>query len=365
MKHAASHQLFSILRALIAAWSAWSVSAPAAADEGERVDQASAPADPGRGYKSLGGAHDQKLAQTFTVGLAGSLVALRLPLSACEGGDLYVDIHALDARGAPTGAALQSARIAPAKIPVADSGLVEIRFDSPRDVEVGDRLGFALRVDSAARGARCLLANGPVGESYAGGAFFYDLRPNPPGWAAASLVPGEGHDLSFETIVALRSAHSEADCFIAAGAAAPGGAPACRCRTDRLRREYRCAILHPDFVLLRRLSFGDGESPMTEVWEARSLAPLDGPITLTFTGAGRVEGQTLVFGAAPAARQGRGKARAVESFTVSAAAPKAGDDPARATIAYPMANPLSSLDTTFTIGLDIPPEAREAAQPDR
>ena len=92
-------------------------------------------------------------------------------------------------------------------------------------------------------------------------------------------------------------------------------APICRCLRDASLREFRCGLMSEDFSLWRHLS-GPLEpgQPFEEVWQFVPVAPLDGPVTLSLSGAGLARTVTHVFGK-------QAKPGEPEVFTVKGMAP--------------------------------------------
>jgi hypothetical protein len=143
------------------------------------------------------------------------------------------------------------------------------------------------------------------------------------------------------------------NCMVIGAAGAPGATPLpfgdelpiCRCLRDDGAREFRCAILHPDFFLLRRapIPLVAGRS-FSEVWEFRALTPLDGPVKVEMTGAGLLDPVLHSFGAA-----GR-KPGKVERFVVKGNAPK-GEVilPGRASFKYDMKDAASDLERAWSV----------------
>jgi hypothetical protein len=152
---------------------------------------------------SIGGATEQVLAQTVTVGIGGPLAAVRLPVS-CTSGSLLLQVQGVTA-GAPAGVVLASQIFSAAFFPPSSPD-VEFRtlsIPSPVEFAVGDRFALVLRSSGT-----CAVAAGPSGDPYSRGAAFFQDREMPPGsWSAL----GARGDLPFQTLV---------------GTAADGGLPA-------------------------------------------------------------------------------------------------------------------------------------------
>lgn len=160
------------------------------------VDQQQPTVDAGATTFAIGGASEQKLAQTFTVGVGGRLAEVRLPIG-CESGRLDVEIQGTMATGEPDGTTLVRRSFRADALP----GVVPatfVAFALPRRLTVapGDVLAIVL---SNATGT-CGVASSPDGDSYSAGRAWYDARPNPPGWL--TLSPGSPEDdLPFQTVV--------------------------------------------------------------------------------------------------------------------------------------------------------------------
>jgi len=161
-----------------------------------QIDQEQPAIDAGELTLAIGGESEQKLAQTFTVGLAGRLAEVRFPIG-CGSGRLEVEIQGTTATGEPDGSVLVRRSFRADALP----GVVPatfVAFSLPRRLEVapGDVLAIVL---SNATGS-CGVASGPDGDSYPAGRAWFDARPNPPGWVP--LSPGSAEDdLPFQTVV--------------------------------------------------------------------------------------------------------------------------------------------------------------------
>lgn len=265
-----------------------------AAHAAEVVDQSQLLINPASGYLGIGGGSEQKLAQTFTAGVTGNLVAIRMPVIGCGGGELVMEVRLAAPDGTPNGTLLSTTRYAPATVPPSGADFHEFRLGEPLRIRRSVKYAYTLRMDSSALTSNCSYAKSEAGDTYAGGEHYFDSRPNPPGWLAASEVSDPGKDLAFETIVDTGSGPGpgagSSDCFIPA----PGGgaipipsyAPVCRCLQDAGLREFRCALLHPDFFAIRRIPW---PIPLggtyTETWEVLPLTKLKGSIGVELKGA--------------------------------------------------------------------------------
>lgn len=95
------------------------------------------------------------------------------------------------------------------------------------------------------------------------------------------------------------------NCLVLGVAGVPGATPLpfsretpiCRCLRDSGAREFRCAFLHPDFFMVRRIPFPlPPQQQFSEVWEFLPLTELGGTVTMTLTGGGLAEPVRHVFG---------------------------------------------------------------------
>jgi hypothetical protein len=165
-----------------------------------RVDQQQPAIDAAKGTLAVGGGpgSEQKLAQTFTVGLDGRLAQVRFAIG-CSDGVLDVEIQGTTATGEPDGVALVRRSLRAERVP----GIVPATFESlslPRRLAVapGEVLAIVLSNDTGS----CGVAVSPDGDTYLDGKAFFDARPNPPGWVPlAEGSPGEEDDLPFQTVV--------------------------------------------------------------------------------------------------------------------------------------------------------------------
>jgi hypothetical protein len=143
----------------------------------------------------------QKLAQSFTVGVDGRLREIQIPVG-CASGRLWLEIVDLDSSGAPGSTVLKSSVVNANRlnqtIGGAGTAFLAIQIRGRLDVRRGQKLAFILRNDKGS----CGMANGPAGDTYSGGEAFYDARPNPPGWIRPS--PGSALDYPFKTIIRTR-----------------------------------------------------------------------------------------------------------------------------------------------------------------
>ena len=159
------------------------------------IDQEQVNVDTGSTY-AVGGASEQKLAQVFTAGLSGKLTYVTVPVTCDPAATLTVTIEKTSG-GVPIGSVLALETIAgsnfPTIVPSPAVGFRIVRFSNPPAVTAGTSYAVVLEAGKDS----CGLYHGPAGDTYGGGAAFFDARPNPPGWVAITPVL----DLAFQTFV--------------------------------------------------------------------------------------------------------------------------------------------------------------------
>jgi hypothetical protein len=146
------------------------------------------------GGAAIGGASEQQLAQTVTVGLAGELVGVFLPIG-CDSGRLLIEIRTLD-DGSPGDVVLGRRRFDAVDVPPIGPVFRLFRMGAGLSFAAGDRFAIVLRN----REGSCGIFRGPVGDSYARGEGFFQALPNPPGWVPFSDTR---LDLPFMTLTRL------------------------------------------------------------------------------------------------------------------------------------------------------------------
>ncbi|MEM9250066.1 MAG: hypothetical protein AAGB05_15405 [Pseudomonadota bacterium] len=172
-----------------------SVAGAATVDQGELIDPPLNPQT--RVQFSLNSVFDRL--QTFTVGLDGQFVGLRLQIGSVFG-DASLDVSIVEMTGVSTfGATLGTATLQTTDVPRPFSPIaprtIELEFD-PFAVQVGDSLGILLDgVNSGFYEFSFPLSIGDATINYAGGALFFSRRQS-----AFAFASG-GYDLPFETLV--------------------------------------------------------------------------------------------------------------------------------------------------------------------
>ena len=186
------------LLAKIAVVCVGALSSVATANAAVAVDQAQPLIDEEAGFLGIGGDSEQKLAQSFTVGVDGDLAGLRLPIAGCGSGELVITLREM-AGGTPTGPVVRTLTVPPSDVPFSYSGFTDFFFAAPVAVTAGDV--YAFTVETVGDGSFCSYATPPGGELYSRGQGFFDARPNPPGWLAFKGFPTGPQDLPFYTLM--------------------------------------------------------------------------------------------------------------------------------------------------------------------
>lgn len=135
------------------------------------VDQAQLSLDTDGYYEEIGASDDTQIAQTFTAGLSGKLVSLKLPVS-CTSGDLMMKIQGVNTNGEPDGIIAASQTITGSDI-ATNVGFRELDFTSPATISSGKKYAFVL--DST---GTCKLTIGPNSDSYSPGKSYFSDQPN-------------------------------------------------------------------------------------------------------------------------------------------------------------------------------------------
>jgi hypothetical protein len=270
-----NHPIAFVLGILVAALLACNASAALV------TDQEQASFDATLGNWAVGGASQQKIAQSVTAGMNGPLAAVELPI-ACSSGTLIVEIVALDAAGRPTSRVLGSASVPAADLPpVTPPEFRRISFRPPIPMSAGDRFAIVLRNPTGS----CALNRCPPGDPYPGGESFFDARPNPPGWISHKETGEPSDDIPFRTLIDVPDRRrEEVPCTIEGFGSIPevsAFAPLCRCLQDPFIREQRCTLLHPSLFLIRRIPMPLPPGPFKVQWTVVPLTKMDGAIEVT------------------------------------------------------------------------------------
>lgn len=225
----------------------------------------------------VGGVRNNIVSQSVTAGLTGDLMRIEVGVG-CDGGALILEIVNLEPRretpriGAPVRA---SVTIDAATIPNPPAPRT-FELDRWPSMNAGDRFAIVLRNDTGS----CTLQKGATatdGSSYPGGEAFFRAASFD-GWLQF-LDFGTTGDLGFKTIVNVPV--SSPPCNIS-GFNLPNWVPVCRCLEDEGLRDFRCALLHPDYFLFRNLSTEiHAGKPFEVKWTLVAYAPMKGVIELT------------------------------------------------------------------------------------
>lgn len=317
----------------------------------QTIDQQQPLIDETAGFLGVGGDSDQKLAQTFKVGVTGRMIALDLPM-AC-GGDYRIEIRQ-QAGGTPSGALVR--RIEGTGTSLGVDGFQRYPILVPIPVTAGDELSFTVET----LGGNCNYATSPDGNTYTDGQGFFDSRPNPPGWLALKGTLDTFKDLPFKTVMEDATIAGRGNC-IANGVTDPNtgqwlelpiirDVPACRCFEDPSLRELRCGAFHPDFFITRITPWPlvPGE-PYEEIFDFSPITQLDGPVRMVVQGGGHEKPIVRTFGL-------KSKPGQSERFVTKAVAP-AGDviTPGAAFFEYGMKDPTGEYQKAFGIDLTLDP----------
>lgn len=346
------------------------------------IDQEQVVFQADRGDYGLPIAGIQSLAQSFTVGRSGRLTHIELPIG-CVDGTLRIEIRELgdggsarpweSGEGAPTGRLLAESIHPAAEFTASFDVFRRIELDAGVDVVAGEKLAIVLHND----GGLCLTAL-PSGPSdwgaYDGGkgwAFWRGRSPLLPPGARPPFEPCSmrwcGHiqywfvdgdaafrDLAFRTIV---DVPPQPDCLPGGGRVGGRDLPVCRCLADGGLRQFRCAILHPDFFMVRRWPCPPPSDlrPFEEVWEFTPIAPLDAPVRLTFSGGGLDQPLVHDFGS----KKSLGKLGVGERFAFKGV-PGKDAAPGAAIVEYAMKDAPQGLAMKFEISRRVDAEACRA-----
>ena len=149
---------------------------------------------------AVGGFSEQKIAQTFTVGLDGRFAGVNFAIG-CGDGVLEVEIQGTLPTGEPDGVTLVRRSFRADSLPaVVPASFEELRLPRRLAVAPGDQLAVVLSNPTGS----CGVAASPDGDSYLAGRAYFDARPNPPGWLPFFPLSPED-DLPFQTVVFARA----------------------------------------------------------------------------------------------------------------------------------------------------------------
>jgi hypothetical protein len=145
---------------------------------------------------AVGGASEQVVSQTVTVGVTGRLISVQVPI-ACAGGRLTLEIRDVNAAGQPGDTVLRNITY-PVGVPGGGDVTADLRTlrisGPPLNFSAGDRFAISL----SNRTGSCGVWPGPIGNPYAGGSGWADANDGP----VVELSLGNGRDdMPFATVV--------------------------------------------------------------------------------------------------------------------------------------------------------------------
>ena len=168
------------------------------------VDQEQPVIDSTVGDMALGGYYNQQLAQVFTAGRTGLLVAAEFPVECVNfeelpAGTITLEVRAVEA-GMPTATVLSTTSFEPAAFPGFWPNdfppyLRRLLLAAPIPVVAGEQYALILQF-AASNATSCGVPQGPEGDSYVGGNGWY-REDGPWGWAPL----GSRFDIPFRTLM--------------------------------------------------------------------------------------------------------------------------------------------------------------------
>lgn len=226
----------------------------------------------------VGGVRDNVVSQSVTAGLTGNLMRIEVGVG-CDGGALILEIVNLEpGREAPrVGAPVRaSVTIDAATIPNPPA-LHTFELDDWPSMHSGDRFAIVLRNPTGS----CTLMKGAMavdGSSYPRGEAFFRAAAFD-GWLQF-LDFGKTGDIGFKTIVNVPA--SSPPCT-ATGFTFPfpNWLPVCRCLADEGLRDFRCALMNPEYFLFRNLPLPiHAGKPFEVKWTLVVYSPMKGVVEL-------------------------------------------------------------------------------------
>jgi hypothetical protein len=161
------------------------------------LDQQQPIIDPTTPSHTIGGASNQKLAQTFAAGVTGELCELQLTV-ACSAGDLTIAIHNT-VGGVPGNTVLAQVVIPGGDIPPYGGPIVfrSFTFPAPPTLTAGIVYAIVLTSDGD-----CSLLGSPFGDTYASGNAYFIAAPNDPNiWVCVCDFTNSQDDIPFKTFI--------------------------------------------------------------------------------------------------------------------------------------------------------------------
>lgn len=178
------------------------VGAAFVAQFGDEFDQQQPTIDQTQDGMAIGGASQQKLAQTVTAGAAVQLSEVRLPIACTPNADLILSIQGVTATGEPNGVVLSTRTFAGATLPAFSPAPAAFRgfaLPTPLQLTAGMKYAIVLTSTGLTASENCASFRGPVGDPYSGGNMHFDARPNAPQWVCQCTFINSPYDLPFRT----------------------------------------------------------------------------------------------------------------------------------------------------------------------
>ena len=167
---------------------------PSGAQAQTILDQIQPIIDSSAGALFIGGASEQRLMQTLTVGVSGTWTGVYLPIH-CPSGKLVIDVHPITAGVVGPSIKRKAYRIGSDPDIIGRFRLFSL--GTGLTVTVGQEYALVLANTSG----ECSISAGPIGDPYAGGEGYFEALPNPPGFVPFSSFPNARRDLVFQTVI--------------------------------------------------------------------------------------------------------------------------------------------------------------------
>src|SRR6266849_6135934 len=168
------------------------------------VDQQQPAMNTAAGGLFIGGNSQQKLAQTVTAGVSGTLAEVRMPIACYGGADLILSIEGVTA-GKPNGVVRNTQIIPGAGLPIFYPSPPTFRrfvLTTPVALAAGDQFAIILNSTGLTPTSACGIFQGPAGDPYPRGNMYFDSRPNAVGvWVCGCDFTGSAFDLPVITIM--------------------------------------------------------------------------------------------------------------------------------------------------------------------
>lgn len=241
------------------------------------------------------GVTNQRLAQTFRVGVDGRLVYVKLSVACYSEGSyrVVVSLHTVGADGLPTATVLDSRPLDSSMLPgFGDHTLTAVPLSA--SVTRGEELAIVLSPEP--ENAECEAYSSAGGDVYPDGSFTFQADPNPPGW----VPTGGDRDLVFQTFVDNGAAPGLCQFRTADGSNndwVPNDVPVCRCLEDRALAAQRCAFMLPNAIVFSELPL-NAVSKIRARWSVEPLIDPGMPTTIGLKSLnGDLSGKTVTINA--------------------------------------------------------------------